>query len=148
MLSILSDLNSSGIKPGPVHREPRGLTPQLSPVRAAVPIALHGYHKALPHVGNDQAPVTSREKIVASHGGQRTFRHLLRSSNEAVRDHSRFQPGPPRSVDDVECFTLAWIDRYNSARPHTRLGNAPPAEYEAAHCAEPTKSSRPAMTPA
>ena len=40
------------------------------------------------------------------------------------------------------------IDRYNSARPHTRLGNAPPAEYEAAHCAEPTKSSRPAMTPA
>ncbi|WP_368494351.1 integrase core domain-containing protein [Kocuria sp.] len=111
-------------------------------------IAQHGYHKALPHVGNDQAPVTSREKIVASHGGQRTFRHLLRSSNEAVRDHSRFQPGPPRSVDDVECFTLAWIDRYNSARPHTRLGNAPPAEYEAAHCAEPTKSSRPAMTPA
>ena len=111
-------------------------------------IALHGYHKALPHVGNDQAPVTSREKIVASHGGQRTFRHLLRSSNEAVRDHSRFQPGPPRSVDDVECFTLAWIDRYNSARPHTGLGNAPPAEYEAAHCAEPTKSSRPAMTPA
>ncbi|WP_432208212.1 integrase core domain-containing protein [Citricoccus nitrophenolicus] len=83
-----------------------------------------------------------------SHGGQRTFRHLLRSSNEAVRDHFRFQPGPPRSVDDVECFTLAWIDRYNSARPHTRLGNAPPAEYEAAHCAEPTKSSRPAMTPA
>ncbi|MGP5292621.1 integrase core domain-containing protein [Brachybacterium tyrofermentans] len=105
-------------------------------------------HRVRDHHGPDRQPGGLTAAVTCSRISPRTFRHLLRSSNEAVRDHSRFQPGPPRSVDDVECFTLAWIDRYNSARPHTRLGNAPPAEYEAAHCAEPTKSSRPAMTPA
>ena len=36
-----------------------------------------------------------------------------------------------RTLDDVEHATLAWVYWYNSRRPHTELGNIPPAEHEA-----------------
>ena len=42
-----------------------------------------------------------------------------------------FHTGPVRTLDDVEHATLAWVYWYNSRRPHTELGNIPPAEHEA-----------------
>lgn len=38
--------------------------------------------------------------------------------------------GPWKCVDDVELATLAWVHWFNTARLHSYLGDAPPAEYE------------------
>jgi hypothetical protein len=40
--------------------------------------------------------------------------------------------GPWRTLDDVEIATLEWVDWFNIRRLHTRLGDIPPAEHEAA----------------
>ena len=41
--------------------------------------------------------------------------------------------GPWRNVEAVEFATLAWVDWFNNHRLLERLGDVPPAEYEAAY---------------
>ena len=44
--------------------------------------------------------------------------------------------GPWRSVEDVELATLTWVHWWNTTRLHSAIGDAPPAEFEAAHYAQ------------
>jgi transposase InsO family protein len=44
-----------------------------------------------------------------------------------------FQPGPFRTVADVEYATAAWVEWYNNRRLHSTLGMVTPVEYEQAH---------------
>ena len=43
--------------------------------------------------------------------------------------------GPWHDYTDVELATLGWVHWHNHQRLHTRLGNIPPAEFEAAYAA-------------
>jgi len=42
--------------------------------------------------------------------------------------------GPWRSVEAVECATLAWVEWFNNRRLLEPLGYVPPAEFEALYC--------------
>jgi transposase InsO family protein len=53
--------------------------------------------------------------------------------------------GPWRSLDDVELATLEWVHWYNEKRLYERLGDVPPAEYEAAHVEAQDAKMNPAM---
>lgn len=68
--------------------------------------------------------------------------------NEAIRSDSPFRGGPLRKLDDVEWITMDWVDWYNQRRLHSRLGDVPPEEFEAAYYAGLNMSSQPAMAPA
>ncbi|WP_156163737.1 IS3 family transposase [Demequina subtropica] len=68
--------------------------------------------------------------------------------NEAIRDDSPFRDGPLRRLEDVEWVTLAWIDWYNQHRLHSRLGDVPPDEFEAAYYADITTPAPPVLAPA
>jgi transposase InsO family protein len=54
-----------------------------------------------------------------------------------------FQPGPYRTISDVEYATAGWVDWYNQRRLHSSLGYLTPAEYEAAHYATLTREPQP-----
>ena len=43
--------------------------------------------------------------------------------------------GPRNSAEDVELATLGWTHWHNHRRLHSRLGDIPPAEFEAAYAA-------------
>jgi putative transposase len=43
-----------------------------------------------------------------------------------------FQPGPYRSLSDVEYAAAGWVDWYNHRRLHSSLGYLTPTEYETA----------------
>lgn len=68
--------------------------------------------------------------------------------NEAIRDGSPFRSGPLKTVDDVEWVTTGWVDWYNARRLHSRIGDIPPDEHEAAYYADHITPSQPAMAPA
>ena len=44
--------------------------------------------------------------------------------------------GPWRGLETVEFATLDWVDWYNNRRLLEPIGNMPPAEAEARHCAD------------
>jgi len=48
--------------------------------------------------------------------------------------------GPWRTVDDVELATLQWVRWFNTERPHSALGDVPPAEFENAYDAHRSTS--------
>jgi transposase InsO family protein len=54
-----------------------------------------------------------------------------------------FQPGPYRTLSDVEYATAGWVDWYNQRRLHSSLGYLTPAEYEAAHYATLKREPQP-----
>jgi transposase InsO family protein len=54
-----------------------------------------------------------------------------------------FQPGPYRTLSDVEYATAGWVDWYNQRRLHSSLGYLTPAEYEEAHYATLTREPQP-----
>jgi putative transposase len=68
--------------------------------------------------------------------------------NEAIRDDSPFRDGPLRRLEDVEWVTMAWVDWYNQHRLHSRLGDVPPDEFEAAYYADITTPTPPVLAPA
>ena len=68
--------------------------------------------------------------------------------NEAIRDDSPFRDGPLKRLEDVEWITLAWVDWYNQHRLHSRLGDVPPDEFEAAYYADITTPTSPMPAPA
>jgi putative transposase len=43
---------------------------------------------------------------------------------------------PWRTLTDVELATAEWVERYNTARIHTAIGNVPPNEHEANYYAQ------------
>lgn len=55
-----------------------------------------------------------------------------------------FQPGPYRSIGEVEYATAGWVDWYNNRRLHSSLGMMSPVEYENAHYATLTREPQPA----
>jgi len=55
---------------------------------------------------------------------------------EAVGRASPFRIGPLRTIDEVECATMEWVDWYNNRRLHSKLNDVPPDEHEAAHYAQ------------
>jgi transposase InsO family protein len=57
------------------------------------------------------------------------------SKTEAVGRASPFRIGPLRTIDEVECATMEWVDWYNNRR-HNQLNYIPPDEHEAAHYAQ------------
>lgn len=54
-----------------------------------------------------------------------------------------FQPGPYRTLSDVEYATAGWVDWYNQRRLHSSLGYLTPAEYEQAHYATLNREPQP-----
>jgi putative transposase len=46
------------------------------------------------------------------------------------------RPGPWKSLPQVELATAEYVEWFNSARLHSAIGHALPAEYEAAHYAQ------------
>ena len=54
-----------------------------------------------------------------------------------------FQPGPFRTISDVEYATPGWVDWYNQRRLHSSLGYLTPAEYEEAHYATLNREPQP-----
>lgn len=48
--------------------------------------------------------------------------------------------GPWRTVEDVELATLGWVHWFNTERLHSRLGDIPPAEFEAHHYRQLTET--------
>ena len=44
--------------------------------------------------------------------------------------------GPFKTLAQVEYALMEWVDWYNNARLHSRLGYLTPAEYETAHYAQ------------
>jgi transposase InsO family protein len=54
-----------------------------------------------------------------------------------------FQPGPYRTLSDVEYATAGWVDWYNQRRLHSSLGYLTPTEYEAAHYATLNREPQP-----
>jgi putative transposase len=46
--------------------------------------------------------------------------------------------GPWRTIEDVELATLGWVHWQNTERLHGYLGDAHPAEFEAAYAAQHT----------
>lgn len=54
-----------------------------------------------------------------------------------------FQPGPYRTISDVEYATAGWVDWYNQRRLHSSLGYLTPAEYEQAHYATLNREPQP-----
>jgi transposase InsO family protein len=54
-----------------------------------------------------------------------------------------FQPGPFRTLSDVEYATAGWVDWYNQRRLHSSLGYLTPAEYENAHYATLNREPQP-----
>ena len=68
--------------------------------------------------------------------------------NEAIRDDSPFRDGPLKRLEDVEWITMAWVDWYNQHRLHSRLGDVPPEEFEAAYYASLTTPTPPVLAPA
>jgi transposase InsO family protein len=67
--------------------------------------------------------------------------------NEAIRDDSPFRNGPLRQLDDVEWVSSEWVDWYNTERLHSRLGDIPPDEYEAAYYAQLNPEAEKALAP-
>lgn len=49
--------------------------------------------------------------------------------------------GPWKTLDDVEIATLEWVDWLNNRRPHTELGDIPPAGHETTYYREITAST-------
>ena len=47
-----------------------------------------------------------------------------------------FHGGPLKTLSDVEYATATWVEWWNNARLHSRLGYRPPTEAEAAHYAD------------
>lgn len=68
--------------------------------------------------------------------------------NEAIRTNSPSRGGPLRRLDDVEWITMDRVDWYNQRRLPSRLGNAPPEEFESTYYAGLNMSPQPAMTSA
>jgi transposase InsO family protein len=54
-----------------------------------------------------------------------------------------FQPGPYRTISDVEYATAGWVDWYNQRRLHSSLGYLTPAEYEQNHYATLNREPHP-----
>jgi putative transposase len=55
-----------------------------------------------------------------------------------------FQPGPYRTINDVEYATAGWVDWYNNRRLHSSLGYLTPSEFEQAHYATLNREPQPA----
>jgi putative transposase len=53
----------------------------------------------------------------------------LNGTFKAELVHAR---GPWRTRSQTELAIIEWVDWYNSARLHSRIGDVPPAEHEAA----------------
>ncbi len=54
---------------------------------------------------------------------------------EAVGRGSPLLTGPLRTIDDVDCTAMEWVDWFNNRRLHSQLDYLPPEEYEAAYYA-------------
>ena len=54
-----------------------------------------------------------------------------------------FQPGPFKTIADVEYATAGWVDWYNNRRVHTSLGYLTPHEYATAHYAALNREPQP-----
>lgn len=55
-----------------------------------------------------------------------------------------FQPGPFKTLADVEYATASWVEWYNNRRLHSTLGMVTPVEYEHAHYSALTREHQPA----
>jgi putative transposase len=55
---------------------------------------------------------------------------------EAVGRGSPFLAGPLRTIDDVECVTMEWVDWFNNRRLHSKLDYVQPEEHEVAYYAQ------------
>lgn len=70
------------------------------------------------------------------------------SKNEAIRSDYAFRNGPLRTLEDVEWVTAEWVDWYNRRRLHSRFGDVPPDEYEAAYYADHVTPPQLVLAPA
>lgn len=112
------------IEPGLIHHSDAGS--QYTSVKFTESLALQGLSASIGSVG-DAYDNALAESIIG----------LFKT--EVVRRN-----GPFKTVDDVEYALMEWVDWYNNARLHSRLGYLTPAEYETAYYAQ-QPPRRPAM---
>lgn len=62
---------------------------------------------------------------------------------EALGTASPFVSGPLRTLEDVECPVMEWVDWYNNRRLHSLLGYVPPVESESAYYTQQSMSQPP-----
>ena len=55
-----------------------------------------------------------------------------------------FHAGPYRTLADVECATVAWVDWYSNRRLHGTRGMLTPIEFETLHYEALTREPEPA----
>lgn len=69
----------------------------------------------------------------------RDFSGVRRQGARPLQDRGRhplnviWRRAPSRSVEDVECATLTWVDWFNTRRLLESTGYMPPVEFEAAY---------------
>lgn len=61
--------------------------------------------------------------------------------NKLFKKELIWKNGPWSGLDAVELATLEWVDWYNNSRLHSRCGDVPPVEFEAAYYAEHTATA-------
>jgi transposase InsO family protein len=60
-----------------------------------------------------------------------------------------FHHGPYKTIADVECAAMGWVNRYNTWRPHTSIGFATPlATTPGTMSRSPSRSGSPTSSPA
>ena len=120
---------------GLVHHSDAGSQGGFTSVAFAETLALEGIAASIGSIGDAYDNALAESTI-------RLFK------NEATRDDSPFRDGPLKRLEDVEWITMAWVDWYNQHRLHSRLGDVPPDEFEAAYYADITTPTPPVLAPA
>lgn len=104
------------VEPGLIHHSDAGS--QYTSVAFTESLALQGLSASIGSVG-DAYDNALAESIIG----------LFKT--EVVKRHDPF-----KTLAEVEYALMEWVDWYNNARLHSRLGYLPPVEYEAAYYAQ------------
>jgi putative transposase len=99
---------------GLIHHSDAGS--QYTSIRFTETVALAGLVASIGSVGG------AYDNVAAE-----TVMGLFKS--EAIRKGSPFHPSVLKGLPDVEAVTFAWVDWYNTSRPHSTIGNIPPDQF-------------------